>query len=149
MPPTLSKTNRRHAYRAFSRSSEERRPAEQGDVGGDHERRRKPQPERRPSDKLKRVRHHANSRDGCPRSLYLTLVGPELRAPALLHPPDLPVEERDGPRREEERDHEIADLAEVERMEPNRHLEKLDQPDPERDRDREARDGDVVVDLPH
>src|SRR4029077_1903931 len=64
--------------------------------------------------------------------------------PTLLHPPRLPVDERDRPGGEEQRNDEIADLAEVEHPEPDRDPQKLDHPDHERDRNREPTQSDLT-----
>src|SRR5947208_16699153 len=79
-------------------------------------------------------------------------------APARLDPACLPQHDGERPRDDEKADDDVADVAEIEvvevRPEAARkrelrggHLEQFDHADQERDGDREAGDGDVVIDL--
>src|SRR5438067_8015168 len=83
-----------------------------------------------------------------PDSLSCATVIVEV-APALLDPAGPPDDRRDAPGEEEQADDRIAEAVDVEPRGPDHQLEQLGAADPQRDRHRESRDGDVVVDLPN
>src|SRR5438067_5388518 len=83
-----------------------------------------------------------------PDSLTCATVIVEVTS-ALLDPTGPPDDRRDAPGEEEQADDRIAEPVDVEPRCPDDELKQLGAADAERDRHRERRDGDVVVDLPN
>src|SRR5438094_532768 len=93
-----------------------------------------------------------------PSSRAISATSSTVAAPAAIDTARLPQHDGERPRDDEKADDDVADVAEIEvvevRPEAARkrelrggHLEQFDHADQERDGDREAGDGDVVIDL--